>query len=216
MKKVLVAIAVIFFGMFIYFSSGSEVTENLDTVIYELPYKEGLKYKVVQGYGGRFSHKNKAALDFAMPIGTPVYAAREGIVFSFKDNSDKGGPFSKYGKKANYIIIQHDDGSFGCYWHLKKNGVVVKTGSVSKGQLIGYSGNTGFVLRPHLHFAVKRKLNYQKDSFVRTKFRTAAGIQLLKKGEIYERPSKRMFAARTVTLRLIVSGLTRCVRQFCN
>jgi len=56
------------------------------------------------------------------------------------------------------------------------------------GQLIGYSGNTGFVLRPHLHCAVKRKLNYEKDSFVRTKFRTTKGIQLLQKGETYERP----------------------------
>jgi len=190
MKKVLVAIAVIIFGMFIYFSSGTAVTENIHEFIYELPYKEGTKYKVVQGYGGRFSHGYKAALDFAMPVGTPVYAAREGIVFSFKDNSEEGGPFSKYGKKANYIIIQHDDGSFGCYWHLQKKGVVVKSGVVSTGQLIGYSGNTGFVLRPHLHFAVKRKLNYQKDSFVRTKFRTAKGIQLLEKGETYERPSK--------------------------
>ena len=63
----------------------------------------------------------------------------------------------------------------------------VKKGSVTKGQLIGYSGSTGFVLRPHLHFAVKRKLNYEKDSFVRTKFRTTNGIRLLKKGETYER-----------------------------
>jgi len=176
--------------MLIYFSSGSTVTENIHAFIYELPYKEGTKFKVVQGYGGRFSHKNKAALDFAMPVGTPIYAARGGIVFSFKDNSDEGGPFSKYGKKANYIIIQHDDGSFGCYWHLKKNGVVVKSGVVNTGQLIGYSGNTGFVLRPHLHFAVKCKLNYQKDSFVRTKFRTAKGIQLLEKGETYSKASK--------------------------
>ena len=66
--------------------------------------------------------------------------------------------------------------------------MVVKRGHVAKGQLIGYSGNTGFVLRPHLHFAVKRKLNYQKDSFIRTKFRTLGGIQLLESGETYEKP----------------------------
>ena len=120
-----------------YFSLGSEVTKNLDTYIYDLPYKPGTSHKVVQGYGGRFSHKNKAALDFEMTDGTPLYASKEGVVYSFKDDSDEGGPFSEYERKANYIIIKHSDGSFGCYWHLDKNGVVVKRGTVSKGQLIG-------------------------------------------------------------------------------
>jgi murein DD-endopeptidase MepM/ murein hydrolase activator NlpD len=173
----------------IYFSLGSKITENLDSYIYDLPYKQGSKYKVVQGYGGRFSHKNKAALDFRMPVGTPIYAAREGIVYRYKDDSDEGGPFPWYTRKANYIIIQHSDGSFGCYWHLQRNGVVTKKGAVSKGQLIGYSGRTGFVLLPHLHFTVKRKLNYDMDSFVRTKFRTTKGIEILKSGKTYEKPS---------------------------
>lgn len=174
-------------GFVIYFSSTSKVTDNLDTYIYDLPFKEGTRHKVVQGYGGKFSHKNKAALDFAMPEGTPIYAARGGIIYSFKDDSDEGGPFTNQ-RKANYIIIRHDDGSFGCYWHLQKNGVAVKKGVVAKGQLIGYSGHTGFVLRPHLHFAVKRKLNYDMDSFVRTKFRTTKGITFLQRGRTYERP----------------------------
>lgn len=190
MKKFLYILLLIVAGLVVYFSLGSEVTNNLDTYIYDLPFKEGTSHKVVQGYGGMFSHKNKAALDFAMPEGTPVYAAREGVIYSFKDDSNEGGPFSKYEKKANYIIIKHNDGSFGCYWHLQKSGVVVKDGIVVKGQLIGYSGNTGFVLRPHLHFAVKNKLNYEKDSFVRTKFRTTKGIQLLENRETYERPLK--------------------------
>jgi murein DD-endopeptidase MepM/ murein hydrolase activator NlpD len=55
-----------------------------------------------------------------MPEGTPVYAAREGVIYSFKDDSNEGGPFANYEKKANYIIIKHNDGSFGCYWHLQK------------------------------------------------------------------------------------------------
>jgi murein DD-endopeptidase MepM/ murein hydrolase activator NlpD len=85
-----------------------------------------------------FSHKNIAALDFEMPEGTAVFAARAGAIYSFKDDSDEGGPFSKYKNKANYVIVKHEDGSFGCYWHLKKNGVVVKKGNIVKGQLIGY------------------------------------------------------------------------------
>lgn len=189
MKKLLFVLVLLIAGMVVYFSLSTGVTKNLDTYIYELPFKEGISYKVVQGYGGMFSHKYKAALDFSMPVGTPVYAARGGTVYGFKDDSDEGGPLPKYNGKANYIVIKHEDGSFGCYWHLQKNGVVVKKGKIEKGQLIGYSGNTGFVLRPHLHFAVKRKLNYQKDSFVRTKFRTDKGIALLERGESYRKPT---------------------------
>jgi murein DD-endopeptidase MepM/ murein hydrolase activator NlpD len=183
-------IVLVFAGCFIFFSLGSQVSNNLDSYIYDLPFKEGAKYKVVQGYGGLFSHKHKAALDFDMPEGAPVYAAREGIVYAHKEDSNEGGPFPKYEHKANYIIIQHSDGSFGCYWHLQKNGVVIKNGTVVKGQIIGYSGRTGFVLKPHLHFSVKRKLNCEMDSFVRTKFRTTKGIQLLKSGETYQKPLK--------------------------
>jgi murein DD-endopeptidase MepM/ murein hydrolase activator NlpD len=170
--------------------AGSEVTKNLDDYVYDLPFREGSGYTVVQGYGGLFSHKNKAALDFAMPEGTLVYAARSGTIYNYKDDSDQGGPFSKYQAKANYIIIKHEDGSFGCYWHLKKNGVIVKQGKVNKGQLIGLSGKTGFALQPHLHFAVKKQLNYKKDSFVRTKFRTSNGIEFLVSGKTYQKPCK--------------------------
>lgn len=188
LKKILFIILIIILGAIIFFSIGSEITKNLDDYVYELPYAEGTGHKVVQGYGGRFSHTNNAALDFGMPEGTPIYAAREGIIYAFKDNSNEGGPFSTYDHKANYIIIKHRDGSFGCYWHLQKNGVIVKKGNVAKGQLIGYSGASGYVLRPHLHFSVKRKLNFEMNSYVRTRFRTTKGIELLESGEFYEKP----------------------------
>jgi murein DD-endopeptidase MepM/ murein hydrolase activator NlpD len=93
MKKIVLLLILIIVGLIVYFSLRSEVTKNIDTYVYELPFKEGTGYKVVQGYGGRFSHENKAALDFDMPEGTPVYAAREGIIYSYKDDSNEGGPF---------------------------------------------------------------------------------------------------------------------------
>jgi murein DD-endopeptidase MepM/ murein hydrolase activator NlpD len=189
LKRILFIILLIVAGLFVFSLLGSDVTKNLDTYSYNLPFDEGTKHRIVQGYGGLFSHKNIAALDFSMPEGTPVCAAREGIIYKFKDDSDEGGPFPYFQRKANFIIVKHNDGSFGCYWHLKKEGVAVKNGFVAKGQLIGYSGSTGFILRPHLHFSVKRKLNYEKDSFVRTKFKTTSGIELLKNGGLYERPA---------------------------
>jgi len=188
MKKLLFVLIIVIAFLLVFFLLGSPVTENLDTYIYDLPFEKGTQHRIVQGYGGLFSHKNIAALDFSMPVGTPVLAAREGVVYNFKDDSNEGGPFPWFKKKANYLIIKHDDGSFGCYWHLKKDGVVVKSGYISKGQLIAYSGSTGFVLQAHLHFSVKKKLNYEKDSFVRTKFKTINGIELLKAGNVYGRP----------------------------
>jgi len=187
--KVFLIVAVILtIGLIFVFSYSTPVTKNLDNYEYELPFQKGSKHQVVQGYGGLFSHSHIAAIDFEMPIGTPILAAREGVIYSYKDDSDEGGIFSKYKNKANYIIIKHNDGSFGCYWHLKRNGVWVKRGHVSKGQQIGLSGGTGLVLKPHLHFSVKRILNYQMNSFVKTKFKTSKGIILLENREFYERP----------------------------
>ena len=62
----------------------------------------------------------------------------------------------KYGGRANFIRIVHDDGSMAVYAHLKPEGVQVRTGQrVRKGQRIGLSGNTGFSTAPHLHFVLQ-------------------------------------------------------------
>lgn len=187
-KWLSVLIAILAITLFILFSYKTEVTKNVDSYIYELPFERGKTHRIVQGYGRLFSHSNIAALDFEMPVGTPVCAAREGVVYSYKDNSDEGGIFAEYKNRANYLIIQHADGSFGCYWHLKKHGILVKRGYVSKGQQIALSGATGMVIKPHLHFSVKRKLTYDMNSFVQTRFRTKEGILLLDNWKRYERP----------------------------
>jgi len=189
LKAFLIVAFILAIGLVVFFFYSTSITKNVDKYEYELPFNKGTKYRVVQGYGGLFSHRYIAAIDFEMPIGTPVCAARGGIIYSYKDDSDEGGLFSEYKNKANYIIIKHDDGSFGCYWHLKKNGVLIKGGHVSAGQQIGLSGATGQVLRPHLHFSVKLVLNYQMNSFVKTKFRTSKGATFLENGESYEKPT---------------------------
>jgi murein DD-endopeptidase MepM/ murein hydrolase activator NlpD len=168
----------------IFTGCSNKITSAVDNYIYELPYKPGTSHKVIQGYGGLLSHSHEAALDFKMPVGTEIYAARDGDIYRYKDDSNKGGLFvNKH--MANFIIIRHSDGSFGCYWHLKQNGVLVTSGHVHRGQLIGYSGNTGFTLQPHLHFSVKRRLSYDVDSYIQTKFQTNKGVVFLRRGKTY-------------------------------
>lgn len=93
---------------------------------------------------GRRWGRYHSGLDIAAPIGTPVVAARSGVVI---DNSTHRG----YGI---LIKIQHGKEQVTYYAHLDvallKKGDIVK-----KGQLIGYSGNTGRSTGPHLHFEVQ-------------------------------------------------------------
>jgi len=84
-------------------------------------------------------------IDYGMPVGTPILAAASGRVFAVGCN----GRF-QYGK---YIVIQHRDNFFTLYGHLSRQSVVVGQ-SVERGELIGFSGNTGFSTGPHLHLGV--------------------------------------------------------------
>ena len=130
-----------------------------DAFEYQLPFAKGSKFECIQSFEGKFSHNqpySKYAIDFKMPEGTPVLAARSGIVVYTKEDSNEGGrDREKYINKANKVMIYHDDGTVASYDHLKFNGVEVQVGDrVKTGQLIGYSGNTGFSTTPHLHFVV--------------------------------------------------------------
>ncbi|TAE73256.1 MAG: M23 family metallopeptidase [Bacteroidetes bacterium] len=127
--------------------------------VYMLPYEVGTKRFVMQGYNGRFSHKNQFALDFKMRVGTPIHAARGGVVIEAKNDSDKRGRSSEFAKFGNFINILHPDGTYAIYYHLKKDGVLVNIGdTVAIGQKIGFSGNTGWSTGPHLHFSVKKPI----------------------------------------------------------
>jgi murein DD-endopeptidase MepM/ murein hydrolase activator NlpD len=126
-----------------------------DGSVYLFPYTHGEKYKLSQGYNGNYSHQNTLALDFAMEKGTKIRATRDGRVVQIKEDSNIGGASRQYNKYANYITIYHRDGTFAKYVHLQYNGARVRVGDkVTAGQLIGYSGNTGWSQGPHLHFEV--------------------------------------------------------------
>ncbi len=121
--------------------------------VYELPWTPGEVHALVQGPHNSASwYSGGCALDFAMPEGTPVRAAREGVVAGFQDECSKAGGA---GTPSNFVVIQHADRTLGAYEHLKRDGVAVRVGQrVRAGALVGYSGNTGASTGPHLHFAV--------------------------------------------------------------
>lgn len=137
---------------------GDPLRVNLDTnYIYLLPFAHNSTFKVNQAYGTRFTHRGnlKYSIDFGMKVGTPIFAARDGVVVAVRDTSSTGGRSRRYRGQANYITIAHEDGSFAQYVHLRFAGSLVKEGDVVKaGDLIGYSGATGRVTGPHLHFMV--------------------------------------------------------------
>ena len=128
-------------------------------IAYLLPLQQS-RSRVDQGFGGRFSHddeQNRYALDFAADVGTPVHAARAGIVMQVEAGFRRSGSRdARDAQRANFIRILHDDGSMALYGHLAVDGVQVQLGQqVAQGERIGRSGNTGYSTAPHLHFVVQ-------------------------------------------------------------
>ncbi|WP_290704591.1 peptidoglycan DD-metalloendopeptidase family protein [Amphritea sp.] len=107
--------------------------------------------RINDGFGMRMHPIRKArvmhnGIDFKAKVGTPVYATADGAV--------EYAGFNKASGFGNLIIIQHGLGFKTYYAHLSK--LKIKSGSyVSKGQLIGLSGNTGASTGPHLHYEVR-------------------------------------------------------------
>ena len=166
---------------------GDNRSRPYDTAyVYELPYRGDAGRRVMQGYNGSFSHRDKAALDFDLPEGTPVHAARAGRVVEVINSNDSGCPDPVCMNFSNLVRILHSDGTIAEYAHLRKNGTTVREGrKVKTGDLIGYSGNTGYSTAPHLHFAVyQQRIGYRV--FLPPPFRTAFGENmLLAEGESY-------------------------------
>jgi len=157
--------------------------------LYDLPYLKGSSFTVVQGYDGSFSHQDENALDFSLPEGTPVVAAREGIVVKVVQHNVEYCPKKECIQYNNYVLIAHSDGSFSKYIHLKYNGSKVKVGdTVKKEMVIALSGNTGMSAGPHLHF-VCFVPGFEKSKAIETRFRIGDGSRaaFLKEKETYAR-----------------------------
>jgi murein DD-endopeptidase MepM/ murein hydrolase activator NlpD len=154
--------------------------------VYSLPFENNKKVFLIQAYDSKMSHKGEYALDFKVKRRTRICAARDGIIIGTRGDSDKGGLKPANLSDGNYISIQHLDGSVAHYWHLIRNGALVKVGdTIKKVQLIGLSGNTGYSAFAHLHFEVVGNDGNGNYRQLATRFNTNKGIVYLRPAHFY-------------------------------
>jgi len=169
---------------------GRRAKVTASSFAYALPYVEET-HRVVQGPMGTFSHQagsgSENAIDFRMAVGSRICAARDGTVVALWQDSDAGGPDPTNRPYANYVVLAHEDGTFGEYYHLKKNGVLVGLGQkVKMHDPIALSGNTGFSSGPHLHFGVFCNVDATNRTTIPIQFTTRSGaIETLRQGGTY-------------------------------
>ena len=111
--------------------------------------------KCIQGVNGRSTHRGTLcySFDFKLAVGTPVLAARGGVIAAVVDHFRGGGAKAHLAPRANFVAVRHSDGSYARYYHLREKGSCYKVGErVERGQQIAWSGNTGYTGGPHLHF----------------------------------------------------------------
>ncbi len=130
---------------------------------YPLPWLGG-PFRLTQGANGKYSHftpKGRYAIDIAMPEGTPIVAARSGVVVKVENEQSGRGN----NPSGNFVRILHDDGTMGVYLHLMRGSVQVAEGRyVKQGEQLARSGNTGNSTGPHLHFVVQRNVGLALES----------------------------------------------------
>ena len=191
---------------------GNKDADHDDSVLYLLPYASGTSYPVLQGYGSRFSHTGREAytVDFYMKVGTPVHAARAGVVAYVEESHSRGCWDDGCGAYANYIVVLHADDTTCVYYHLQKDGALVEAGQqVQAGQLIGLSGNTGHSTIPHLHFGVYRAIARGREQSIPIRYWSKDGI--------ISKPSRggRYLATATQTVCDRRSAAFRCSAVAC-
>ena len=133
------------------------------------PFALGEEFTISQGIDDANTHTDagsRFAVDVVMPEGTPVLAARGGVVMDVEDDFHGGGKQeARYLPRANQVRILHDDGSMATYAHLQPNSARVRPGMrVDPGRWIASSGNTGFSSGPHLHFVVQLNIGMALES----------------------------------------------------
>ena len=122
-------------------------------ITYRQPFRG--EYPITQRYGDKITSSFHTGIDYGCPSGTEILASADGqVVFSGWD---------KYGY-GFCIIIKHTVNVATLYAHLSKCSVVEGT-HVKRGQVIGFSGTTGTVTGPHLHFEARTNWADYKSHF---------------------------------------------------
>ena len=134
----------------------------LDPIITQL-------YGATQYAKKAYSNHFHNGVDLGVPIGTPVYAAADGTVFQVNNNDQGTSRWKKY-QFGKYIMVNHADNLTTLYAHLSRQ-IVAEGEQVKKGQLVGYSGATGYADGPHVHFGL-----YWTPSIELKKIPPAAGL----------------------------------------
>jgi len=127
---------------------------------YILPYPTSSSHKVSQGNCGVISHygSQQYAYDYVMDTNDTIVASRAGTVTDIIESHVDGNGCPD----ANYVQIEHNDGSVAHYAHLTKNGALVDKGdTVNQGDNIGLAGNTGCSTDSHLHFVVYKNATFE-------------------------------------------------------
>jgi murein DD-endopeptidase MepM/ murein hydrolase activator NlpD len=102
--------------------------------------------KVITSYGAKTNGKSNDGINLAVPEGTPVKAAEDGVV-AYSGNELKG-----YG---NLVLVRHSNGYVTAYAHASE--LLVKRGdTIKRGQVIAKSGQSGEVGSPQLHFEIRK------------------------------------------------------------
>ena len=118
----------------------AETTSALPT------FRWPVRGKVITGYGAKTNGKSNDGINVAVPEGTPVKAAEDGVV-AYSGNELKG-----YG---NLILVRHSNGYVTAYAHASE--LLVKRGdTIKRGQVIAKSGQSGEVGSPQLHFEIRK------------------------------------------------------------
>lgn len=126
--------------------------------------------RITQNFGEvsrLYRGKPHNGIDLGTPVGTPVFASEAGEVMAVGNNDRDSWRKYQYGR---YIVIRHDNNLATLYAHLSRQ-VVSEGQAVARGDLIGYTGNTGYVTGPHLHFGL-----YWAPSIVMKSIPPAAGL----------------------------------------
>ncbi len=139
---------IVLFAIFLNLLGGF-VAVNAAPAGYRLPFVG--TYRITAGPGCYITHQHRSseAIDFAMSVGTPIYATQSGQIISAVTGWNDG-----FGR---LLKIQHDDGNLSWYAHLSQ--FVRTSGRVNQGDLVAYSGNDGQTTGPHLHFEVRNSGN---------------------------------------------------------